>query len=291
MKQTQLMKNFNRKSWRSRGSWNKRQTTLLAIIFAVVFLVALLGTALTMPDDGLRSQLELRNMSPTIEHPFGTDWLGRDMFTRTLKGLLLSFGVGMIASISSVVIATTLGIMAGTLGRYVDAVVAWLIDLFLSVPHLLGLILISFVLGGGFKGVVIGVALTHWPSLARVIRAEILQLRSSEYIQVSRQLGKSSWWIATKHMLPHIVPQVLVGFLLMFPHAILHEASITFLGLGLSASQPAIGIILSESMRYLSAGMWWLAIFPGLSLLLMVRMFDVIGENLRLMLEPQHAHK
>jgi len=291
MKQPKLMKGFNWKSGGSRGSWNKRQTTLMVIILAVVFLVALLGTALTMSDDGLRSQLELRNMSPTIEHPFGTDWLGRDMFTRTLKGLLLSFSVGMIASISSVVIATALGIMAGTLGRYVDAVVSWLIDLFLSVPHLLGLILISFVLGGGFKGVVIGVALTHWPSLARVIRAEIMQLRSSEYIQVSRQLGKSNWWIATRHMLPHIVPQVLVGFLLMFPHAILHEASITFLGLGLSASQPAIGIILSESMRYLSAGMWWLAIFPGLSLLLMVRMFDVIGENLRLMFQPQHAHK
>ncbi|OEF97182.1 peptide ABC transporter permease [Desulfuribacillus alkaliarsenatis] len=273
------------------SSWNRRKRTLAAIIVASIFLTTLLGTGLLLSDDGLKTQLQLRNQAPSLEHLFGTDWLGRDMLTRTLKGLLLSFWVGVIASFSSVIISIILGIMAGTLGRYVDAFISWLIDLFLSVPHLLALILISFALGGGFKGVVIGVALTHWPRLARLIRAEILQLRSSEYIQISKRLGKSNWWIARKHMMPHIVPQALVGFLLLFPHAILHEAGVTFLGMGLSSSQPAIGIILSESMRYLSAGMWWLALFPGLCLLLMVRMFDIIGENLRLMLHPHEARK
>jgi peptide/nickel transport system permease protein len=91
-------------------------------------------------------------------------------------------------------------------------------------------------------------------------------------------------------MLPHILPQLLVGMLLLFPHAILHEAAITFLGLGLSPHQPAVGIILSESMRYLSTGMWWLAVFPGLSLLVTVRAFDRIGENLRGLLDPHRSH-
>ena len=138
---------------------------------------------------------------------------------------------------------------------------------------------------------VIGVALTHWPTLARIIRAEVLQLRSADYVQISRKLGKSRWWIATKHILPHVIPQFLVGLILLFPHAILHEASITFLGFGLSPHQPAIGIILSESMRYLSVGMWWLAFFPGLSLLIIIRTFDVLGENLKLLIDPYNAQE
>ena len=164
-------------------------------------------------------------------------------------------------------------------------------DLFLSVPHLVTLILIAFALGGGLKGVVVGVALTHWPNLTRIIRAEVMQLRSADYVQISRRLGKSRWWIATRHMLPHLIPQLAVGLLLLFPHAILHEAAVTFIGLGLSPHEPAIGIILSESMRYLSTGMWWLAFFPGLSLLVLVRLFDVIGENLRRLSDPRRAYE
>ena len=132
--------------------------------------------------------------------------------------------------------------------------------------------------------------LTHWPSLARVIRAEVMQIRSAEFVQVSQQMGKSRWWIALHHILPHIAPQLLIGFMLLFPHVILHEAAVTFLGLGLSPHEPAIGIILSESMKYLSSGMWWLAFFPGLCLLIIVRTFDQIGENLRLLMDPTKAH-
>ena len=197
----------------------------------------------------------------------------------------------MLAASASVVIALTLGMAAATMGKKADALISWLIDLFLGLPHLVALILIAFTMGGGMKGVVIGVAVTHWPSLTRLIRAEVMQLRSMEYVKVSRKLGKSRWWIASRHILPHIIPQLFVGLLLLFPHAILHEASITFLGFGLSPHKPAIGIILSESMRYLSTGMWWLAFFPGLALLIVVRAFDVLGDNLRLLLNPHNAHE
>ena len=104
-------------------------------------------------------------------------------------------------------------------------------------------------------------------------------------------MGKTSWYVATKHILPHIVPQLLIGYLLLFPHAILHEAAITFLGFGLSPHKPAIGIILSESMMYLSTGMWWLAFFPGLALIIVVKLFDVIGENLKMLYDPSSAHE
>ena len=138
---------------------------------------------------------------------------------------------------------------------------------------------------------VIGVALTHWPSLARLIRAEVIQLRESPYIQISRKMGKSSWYIARKHMLPHLVPQFIVGLALMFPHAILHESSITFLGFGLSTEQPAIGIVLSEAMQYLITGKWWLALFPGLLLVFTVVLFYILGESLRKMLDPGSIHQ
>lgn len=270
---------------------NRRQRTLIVTIFAAIILLSVLVGGTLLSEQRISTNLEIRNMSPSIEHPFGTDWLGRDMFTRTIKGLTLSIWVGLIAASASVCIAVVLGTAAATMGRRVDDIISWFIDLFLGLPHLVALILIAFVLGGGFKGVVIGVALTHWPSLARVIRAEVMQLRSADYIQVSRKLGRSRWWIATKHMFPHVIPQVFVGMILLFPHAILHEAAITFLGFGLSPHKPAIGIILSESMRYLSTGMWWLAFFPGLSLLIIVRSFDVVGDNVRLLIDPHKAHE
>ncbi|USG68424.1 ABC transporter permease [Brevibacillus ruminantium] len=270
--------------------FNRRQRTLFGISFGSCLLAAVLLGAWLVGSDGLATQLSQRNLAPSFAHPFGTDWLGRDMLTRTLKGIRLSLGVGMLAALCSVVIALVLGMAAATMGRMADRVVTWLVDLFMSVPHLVTLILIAFTLGGGLKGVVVGVALTHWPNLTRIIRAEVMQLRAAEYVQISRQLGKSRWWIATRHLLPHLIPQLVVGLLLLFPHAILHESAVTFIGLGLSPHEPAIGIILSESMRYLSTGMWWLAFFPGLSLLLVVRIFDVLGENLRLLIDPRRAH-
>jgi len=272
-------------------SLNKRQKTVLVSGITCVILLAILVSGLLISNDRIVTNLDARNLPPSLTHPFGTDWLGRDMLIRTLKGMSMSIGVGLIAAASSVMIAVSLGIMAATLGRVVDGIISWLVDLFLSVPHLVMLILIAFVLGGGMKGVVIGLALTHWPSLTRVIRAEVMQLQSAEYVQTSRRLGKSRWFIAIKHILPHLVPQFLVGLFLLFPHAILHESAITFLGMGLSPHQPAIGIILSESMRYLSTGMWWLAFFPGLCLLLVVRAFDLIGEHLQSFVDPHRANE
>lgn len=270
---------------------NRRQRTILSTAFAIFLLMAILLGGLLTDNEKLTTNLEMKNLSPSLQHPFGTDWLGRDMFARTIKGISLSLGIGMLASAVSVLIALTLGMLAATMGKMMDGIISWLIDLFLSVPHLVALILIAFTLGGGAKGVIMGVSLTHWPSLARVIRAEVLQLRSAEFVQVSRQFGKSSWWIATRHILPHLIPQVFVGLILLFPHAVLHEAAITFLGFGLSPHQPAIGIILSESMKYLSIGMWWLAFFPGLSLLIMVRAFDVVGDNLYMLIDPHRGHE
>lgn len=269
---------------------NRRQRTLWTIILGAIVLLAIIFSKVWLDTEKIMTNLDTRNIAPSLDYFFGTDWLGRDMFTRTMMGLSLSIRVGLIGAIGSTMIAVILGMAAATMGKTVDRFVSWLIDLFLSVPHLVALILISFTFGGGFKGVVIGLIATHWPSLARVIRAEVMQIRSAEYVEVSRRLGKSNAWIGAHHIFPHLVPQVIIGFMLLFPHAILHEAAITFLGLGLSPHEPAIGIILSESMKHLSSGLWWLAFFPGITLLIVVRLFDRIGESLKLLIDPTKAH-
>ncbi|MEM1253492.1 MAG: ABC transporter permease [Cyanobacteria bacterium P01_H01_bin.21] len=266
---------------------NRRQQTLLGIAICALFLLAVILSTWVIGDDGLSPVLAQRNQSPALAHPFGTDWLGRDMFSRSLYGMSLSLRIGLLAAAISALIGTGLGLAAGTLGGWVDAVIIWIVDVFFSLPHLVLLILIAFAAGGGTTGVIIAVALTHWTSLARVIRAEVLQVNSSDYVQISHRLGRSPFWIARHHMVPHIIPQLLVGLILLFPHAILHEAALSFIGIGLSPHIPAIGIILAESMRHLSTGYWWLGVMPGLLLLLSVKAFDWLGENVRALLDPK----
>lgn len=272
------------------GGLNLRRKTLLIIGSTSLLLLAIVVSSVFLGEEPLQTNFGSKNLAPSLEHPFGTDWMGRDMFIRTLEGLGLSILVGGLASTISTLLTLILGLLSSA-GKTADSFVSWLVDLFLSIPHLLLIVLISIGIGGGAAGVITGVALTHWPSLTRVVRAETKQLKTQEYIHISRNLGRSKWWIATRHILPHLVPQILLGTILMFPHAILHEASVTFLGFGLSPHEPAIGIILSESMRYLSAGYWWLAFFPGLSLLIVVLAFDMIGENLGKLINPKIAHE
>ena len=267
----------------------REKTILSLIIFAVFFITILVAGSMIDPEK-FSIDLINKNQSPSIMHIFGTDWIGRDMFFRTLKGLSISMKIGVLSSIISGVIAVILGIIGPTCGKKVDGVITWFIDLVLSVPHTLIIILISMAAGGGLKGIVLGVSLTHWTSLTRVIRAEVMQIKEAEYTKIARNFGKSSFYIAKNHILPHIIPQLLVGIVLIFPHAILHESSVTFLGFGLQSHEPAIGIILSESMKYLTSGKWWLSFFPGLSLVLVSIMVDNMGKKLGKLIDPKRAY-
>ena len=262
----------------------------MTIGLTVLILVLVVISSLFINAGDITTNFQAMNKPPSFEHLFGTDWMGRDMFTRTLKGLGLSVQIGAGASILSSLIAIAMALM-GSINKYLDSLMSWLIDLFLSIPHILLIILISIGLGGGAFGVTIGVAVTHWTSLARVLRAEIKQIQTSDYVKLSERFGKSKLWIARRHILPLVVTQIIVGTILIFPHAIMHEASVTFLGFGLSPHEPAIGIILSESMKYLATGNWWLALFPGLALLILVLLFDIAGENIKKILDPTSANE
>lgn len=272
-------------------NWNRRKMTLLWLILSVFFLVCVCVGGVIWQDAARITDFSRKNLPPCLRYPFGTDWMGRDMFVRTVCGLSISVIIGVGAAAVSAVMAFALGVSAATLGKKVDAVITWCIDLVMGVPHMLLLILICVAAGKGLKGVIIGVAFTHWTSLTRLIRAEVMQLKEQQYIKIAEKLGKGKWYIVRKHMVPHLLPQFLVGLILLFPHAILHESSITFLGFGLSNEQPAIGVILSESMKYLITGKWWLALFPGVMLVLTVVCFFVAGESLRKLIDPASSHQ
>lgn len=274
-----------------REGWNVRKKMVLMLAISLGFLFVLLLLSFTLSNDHLRLGAGAKNMAPSLSHLFGTDWLGRDMFTRTIKGLRLSLTIGAFTSLLSVLIAVMMGICAATFGKTADTVISWVIDLFIGMPHLVFMVLICFIAGGGIYGIVLGISLTHWTALARVVRSEVLQIKNAEYIQISKSYGKSAWYVARKHMLPAIFPQVMIGFLLMFPHVILHEAALTFLGFGLSPQTPAVGIILSEAMNHISTGKWWLVVFPGMLLVMVVKSFDSIGEQFRRMTEPASSHE
>ena len=270
---------------------NSRKKLLLYVILTALVILLAYAAGLLIPDSLVQPDFGSARQAPSLSHPFGTDWVGRDLFLRTVKGLSVSITVGLAASAVSAVIAAAVGIAAAMGSRTVDGILNWIIDLVMGIPHLVLVILVSFACGRGLKGLLAGIALTHWTALARLIRGEVMQLRSQPYIAISRKLGKSSLWILWHHLMPHLIPQFLVGMVLLFPHAILHESAISFLGYGLSPEQPAIGIILSESMRYLSAGMWWLAVCPGLTLMALVLLIDRLGDSLKSILDPHGAGK
>ena len=259
---------------------NRRLTSIIIAAVIVLILVAIYVSGSFLPDSALRADFSQEFLAPSFKHPFGTDYLGRDMFVRTIS---------MTASVISAIIGLIVGVTAALGKGWIDHAINWFIDVFMSVPHTVLLILISIAFSKGATGLLIGIALTHWASLARLIRAEVLQVRDQQFVLCSRRFGKSPFWVATKHIIPHVLPQFFVGLILEFPHAIMHESGLTFLGFGMPPEQPAIGIILSKSMRYISSGAWWLVFFPGLALVLIVILIETLGTTVRLLFEPRQA--
>lgn len=276
-------KNQEKKKW---FYWNRKSRMTLLMIIAVAYLLGMFLWGITMDPSKYAVNYADKFLPPSWQHPFGTDFQGRDMLHRSVKGLSNSIIIGILASVVSSIVALIMGIASAIFGGWLDRFVNWCVDLCMGLPHLVLLILISFMMGKGVKGVTIAVALTHWPSLTRIVRAEVLSLRNSQYVQCAYKMGRSKTRVALEHMVPHVLPAYLIGLVLLFPHAIMHEASVTFLGFGLPAEMPAIGVILSEAMKHIATGKWWLALFPGLLLLIAVILVDAFGENLKKLWNP-----
>lgn len=273
------------------GMFTRRTWVTVIILVAVIYLFGIFLWGIFLDPSSYAVHYDNKFIPPCREHLFGTDFMGRDMFYRSIKGLSTSLFIGVLAATVSSIIALIFGIASAVFGGWVDRFINLCVDLCMGLPHLVLLLLISFMLGKGTKGITIALAVTHWPALTRIVRAEVMQIRSSQYVQSAYKMGKSRFSVAVTHIVPHVIPAYFIGLLLLFPHAIMHEASITFLGFGLPAETPAIGVILSEAMNHIVTGKWWLAVFPGILLLLAIVLFDAIGENLKKLWNPSSGNE
>lgn len=254
------------------------------IAFGLCAVVLICGQL--VPHSWLALNVDARGQPPSLRHVFGTDLLGRDIAARTLAALANSLWTGFVASALSATLALVLALVSAV-SRRADAVVGVVTELALGLPHFVLLIILAYAAGGGAIGVMIAISLTHWPRLSRILRIEAQTVVTAEYVRVSRALGRSRLWVARHHLVPHVLPQYLVGIVLIFPHAILHEAGLSFVGLGIEPHLPSVGVMLSESLRAMMAGLWWVALFPGLGLVLVAVAIEVSGERLRRAGQPE----
>ncbi|MEU8483443.1 ABC transporter permease [Streptomyces sp. NPDC048641] len=245
---------------RSTRAWRVRTSAVL--VAAVVLAVLVVPPLAHLDEQAVDLAAKLR--PPSWAHPFGTDDVGRDLLLRCVYGLRVSLLVGVVAAVVATVIGTAVGALAGAAGGWTDRVVMRLVDVFSSVPHLLLGIFIVAMFRPGVWPVVVSVALTHWLSTARIVRAEVLSLRSRPYIDAAVSGGSSRWRIAMRHLLPGVLPQAALAAVLMVPHAIWHESALSFLGLGLPAHQASLGTLVQSARGSLLAGDWWPTLFPGL---------------------------
>ena len=218
---------------------------------------------------------------PSLAHPFGTDSAGRDLFVRTAAGLRVSLLVAAVCAVLSTVLGAVVGAVSGAVGGRVDRAVMRLVDAVNAVPHLLlGIVLVAL-FRGSLVAIIASIALTHWTQVARIVRAEVLSLRDREHVDAAVLGGATRWYVVRRHLLPAALPQALVAAVLLLPHAVWHESTLSFLGLGLPPHRASLGTLLEEARSSLLLGGWWVLVFPALGLVLATLAVAGVGSALR----------
>ncbi|MFF2193637.1 ABC transporter permease [Streptomyces sp. NPDC058157] len=257
--------------WRSRGQGRRSTRTLRVRASAAVAALLVLAVLVVPPLVQLDQQavdLSAKLLPPSWARPFGTDDLGRDLLLRCVYGLRVSLLVGLVAALVATVVGTAVGAAAGALGGWTDRLLMRAVDTLSSVPHLLLGVFVVALFRPGVWPVVASVAVTHWLSTARIVRAEVLSLRGRPYVDAAVSGGASRWRVTVRHLLPGVLPQAGLAAVLMVPHAMWHESALSFLGLGLPAHQASLGTLVQGGRGSLLAGDWWPTLFPGLLLIL-----------------------
>ncbi len=230
-----------------------------------------------------RVVLGLRNLA---DHPLGTDNLGRDVFQRTIQGSRIAFQVGIITSLIAIPIGVILGCLAGYFGGRVDDFIVWLYSTFAAMPGLLFILAIAMVLGKGLTGVYLGIGLTTWVGLCRLIRGEVMKHKNQPYVTAARVLGISHFRIIFRHILPNILHIIIITFSIRFPAAVSTEVFMSFLGIGVQG-EPSWGIMISNARLRLWQGIWWEMTFVTLAIFMIVLAFNLFGDALRDALDPR----
>jgi peptide/nickel transport system permease protein len=221
------------------------------------------------------------------EYLLGTDQLGRDVLSRLIFGARISLVVGFTAVIFAGAVGTLLGILSGYLGGWVDQVIMRLTDTWLALPALTFAIFLAAIVGPSMWNIVIILGITYWTRYARVIRGEVLSLKEREFVRLAIVAGCSKWTIMRRHILPNVINSAIVLGSLMLGVVIIAEATLSFLGIGVPPPQPAWGLMLADGKQGLMVGYWWLTVFPGLGIMLLVLSANLLGDWLRVKLDPQ----
>ena len=263
---------------------NKLGMICLGIVLALA-IIAILAPVIA-PYSYKDQNLAIMNQNPTFAHLLGTDEYGRDILSRIIYGCQISLSVGIISQAIALFIGFVAGVAAGYYGRWVDAVVSFIIQVFSSFPFLLFAILIMFVMGPGLINLYIALGLLMWTTTARLIRGDVMRLKNSEYIQSCILSGGNSFRIIMKHLLPNCISTLIVVSTLGIPSAILSEATLSFLGLGVQPPEASWGQMIAASQPFLESQPIY-SIAPGIVIIITVMSFNLLGDALRDALDPK----
>jgi peptide/nickel transport system permease protein len=265
---------------------------LPTLILAGIAFVAIFANVLAPYDPEIGS-LAARFRPPawqaggTAEYLFGTDHLGRDVLSRLIFGARVSMVVGFTAVIFAGVVGTVLGIVSGYLGGWVDQVIMRITDTWLALPALTFAIFLAAIVGPSEMNIVIILGLVYWTRYARVIRGEVLSLKEREFVKLAIVAGCSKRTIMARHILPNVINSAIVLGTLMLGVVIVTEAALSFLGVGVPPPKPAWGLMLADGKKGMMVGYWWLTVLPGVCIMLMVLSANLLGDWLRVKLDPQ----
>lgn len=265
----------------------KNRVALIGLVFIfLIFLIAIFAP-LIVPYDPYKINVYKVLEPPSKEHIFGTDELGRDVFSRIVYGARVSLQVGFIAMGIAILTGTLLGSIAGYYGGFVDTLIMRIVDVMLAFPTLFLILAVVAVLEPSIYIIMVVIGLTGWMDVARLVRAEVLSIKEREFVLSARAIGANSFRIIFNHILPNAIYPVIVAATFAVGGAILIESGLSFLGLGIQPPEPSWGGILSVGKDYITVA-WWMSFFPGIAIFFTVLSFNLLGEALRDAFDPKH---
>lgn len=256
-----------------------------AIILLLIAIAGILAPLLFEADPNTQNLIQ-RYQAPSLEHPMGTDALGRDVFIRVVYGARTSLGIAVAAAMLSAVSGAALGFTGGFLRGRVDQLIVRSVDILMAFPTVLLAIVIITVIGGGILNLILAIVISSWPQFVRIARSAALTIGTSGYVEASRSMGATSFWQLTRHVVPNGIPLIVVLTTARMGTVILIESSLSFLGLGVSPGTPSWGAMISDGREVLREAPW-LSLAPGIAIMVSVLCFNLIGDGLRDLIDPQ----
>jgi peptide/nickel transport system permease protein len=274
--------------------WQRFAKNKLAVAGMIV-IVALYAVAISAPlierYDYQKLTAGMRDKPPSAAHWLGTDRNGRDVYSRLVKGSQVSLAVGFASVAIVMTVGITLGAVAGFFGGFIDNLIMRFTDIMLSIPLLLLLITAAALFEPALKTTIIVIGLSSWPGTARLVRGQFMALKSQEFVTAARATGASSLRIMARHLFPNSLAVIIVQATIWLSYAILLEASLSYLSLGVKIPTPSWGNMLQDGQREIQAGAWWLTVFPGGAIFLTVLCFNLMGDGLRDAFDPRHQRR